>query len=130
MTTSTPSPRKSSSSGSSAKTSASRSKRSAKAPAKPKAQASSKSQRRTITITVPPIDRVASGAANAVLLPLAVARQVIPAKGGLPLYVGLGVLGAADILEWPVAIGIGIGYAVLRRSGTLAPAPSPAKSEG
>jgi hypothetical protein len=129
MTTSTPSPRKSSSSGS-AKTSASRSKRSAKAPAKSKAPASSKGQRRTITITVPPIDRVASGAANAVLLPLAVARQVIPAKGGLPLYVGLGVLGATDILEWPVAIGIGIGYAVLRRSGTLAPAPSPAKSQG
>ncbi|MGP3980058.1 hypothetical protein [Streptomyces sp. KR80] len=87
------------------------------------AKASESGARRTITITVPDVGRVASGAANAAMLPVAVARQVLPAKGGLPLYVGLGVLGAADVLDWPVAFGIGIGYAVLRRSGSLAPAP-------
>jgi hypothetical protein len=76
---------------------------------------------RTVTITVPPLGRVASSAANAALLPVAVAREVLPAKGGLPLYVGLGALGAADVLDWPVAIGIGVGYAVLRRAGPLAP---------
>lgn len=71
---------------------------------------------RTLSVSVPSsLDRVVSGAANAVLLPVAVARRVLPAKGGLPLYLGLGALGVADVLDWPVAIGIGVGYAVLRR---------------
>lgn len=92
----------------------------------PGQQESGRSQR-TITLTVPSLDRVASGALNAALLPVAVARQVLPAKRGLPLYVGLGVLGAADVIEWPVAIGIGLGYAVLRRSGgVLTGPPGPA----
>ncbi|MGP3925604.1 MULTISPECIES: hypothetical protein [unclassified Streptomyces] len=84
---------------------------------------------RSITITIPPVDRVASGAMNAALLPVAVAREVLPAKGGLPLYAGLGVLGAADVLDWPVAVGIGVGYAVLRRAGPLAPAGKGAKAQ-
>ncbi|MFV0126841.1 hypothetical protein ACLGI4_03860 [Streptomyces sp. HMX112] len=66
---------------------------------------------------VPSLDEVAAGAANAAMLPVAVARQVLPAKGGLPVYLGLGVLGAVDVLEWPVAIGFGVGYAMLRRRG-------------
>ncbi len=86
--------------------------------------AKNEDRHRTITLTVPTAGRVASGAANAALLPVAVARQVLPAKGGLPLYLGLGVLGAVDVLEWPVAIGIGVGYAVLRRGGALAPGRS------
>ncbi|WP_235023985.1 hypothetical protein [Streptomyces sp. WAC05374] len=73
----------------------------------------------TVSFTVPSLDRVASGAANAALLPVAAARQVLPAKGGLPLYLGLGALGVADVIEWPVAIGIGVGYAVLRRGGVM-----------
>ncbi|MEU5105763.1 hypothetical protein AB0H07_26375 [Streptomyces sp. NPDC021354] len=81
---------------------------------------------RSITITVPSAGRVAGGLADAALLPVAVARRWLPAKGGLPLYVGLGLLGAADALEWPVAVGIGIGYAVLRRGGAMAP-PSTAR---
>ncbi|MDQ1006193.1 hypothetical protein QFZ82_000678 [Streptomyces sp. V4I23] len=85
-------------------------------------QESGRSQR-SITLTVPSLDRVASGALNAALLPVAVARQVLPAKRGLPLYVGLGVLGAADVIEWPVAIGIGLGYAVLRRGGSVLAGP-------
>lgn len=86
-------------------------------------QRESRRSRRTITFTVPSLDRVANGALNAALLPVAVARQVLPAKRGLPLYVGLGVLGATDVIEWPVAIGIGIGYAVLRRSGGVLAGP-------
>ncbi|MBT2505700.1 hypothetical protein J7I98_07240 [Streptomyces sp. ISL-98] len=94
-------------------------------------------QKRTITITVPSFPlpsagRVASGAANAVLLPFAVARRVLPAKGGLPLYLGLGALGAADIIDWPVAIGIGVGYAVLRPGSTdtgKGPGTGPSKEE-
>ncbi|MEU7283008.1 hypothetical protein AB0A69_30145 [Streptomyces sp. NPDC045431] len=77
---------------------------------------------RTISFTVPSLpsfDRVASGAANAAMLPVAVARQVLPAKRGLPVYVGLGVLGVADVIEWPVAIGLGVGYAFLRRTGVM-----------
>ncbi|ORT59035.1 hypothetical protein BKD26_13425 [Streptomyces sp. CB03238] len=80
---------------------------------------------RTVSFTVPSLDRVANGAANAALLPVAAARQVLPAKGGLPLYLGLGVLGAADVIEWPVAIGIGVGYAVLRRGGLMTGAARP-----
>ncbi|MCF6522904.1 hypothetical protein [Streptomyces sp. JJ36] len=70
---------------------------------------------RTLTVTLPRADRLASGAVHAALLPVAVAREVLPAKGGLPLYLGLGALGAADVLDWPVAVGIGLGYALLRR---------------
>ncbi|GGT45999.1 hypothetical protein [Streptomyces purpureus] len=72
-------------------------------------------EERTITVTVPSFDRVASGAVNAAMLPVALARQVLPAKRGVPVYVGLGVLGAADVLEWPVAIGFGVCYAMFRR---------------
>ncbi|MET9803333.1 hypothetical protein [Streptomyces sp. NPDC006368] len=81
---------------------------------------------RTVTFTVPSFDRVAGGAANAAMLPVAAARQVLPTKGGLPVYLGLGVLGVADIIEWPVAIGLGVGYAFLRRAGIL-PQPSPSR---
>lgn len=74
---------------------------------------------RTITFTLPSMDRVASGAAEAAMLPVTVARQVIPGNRGLPVYLGLGVLGAADVIEWPLAIGLGLGYAALRRGGLL-----------
>jgi hypothetical protein len=70
----------------------------------------------TVTVTVP-LDRMVGTAASVVMAPVIVARKVLPAKGGLPLYLGLGALGAAGVLEWPVALGVGIGYAVLRRGG-------------
>ncbi|MFI0817826.1 hypothetical protein ACH4TX_15165 [Streptomyces sp. NPDC021098] len=71
------------------------------------------------------IGRAAKSAANMALMPIAAARRVLPAKGGLPLYAGLGVLGAAEVIEWPVAVGVGVGYAVLRRGGVMTP---PAKT--
>ncbi|WP_158502601.1 hypothetical protein [Streptomyces bingchenggensis] len=77
--------------------------------------------KRSFTVTVPTAGRMAGGLMDAALLPVAVARRWLPAKGGLPLYVGLGLLGAADAIEWPVAVGIGVGYAVLRRGGVMAP---------
>lgn len=82
--------------------------------------------KRSFTVTVPTMRRptmggVAGGLTDAALLPVAMARRWLPAKGGLPLYVGLGLLGAADAIEWPVAVGIGVGYAVLRRGGIMAP---------
>ncbi|MYZ38079.1 MULTISPECIES: hypothetical protein [unclassified Streptomyces] len=83
---------------------------------------------RTFTVTVPSLpslDEVTDDAAKAAKVPVKVAREVLPAKGGLPLYVGLGAMGAVGVLEWPVAVGIGIGYAVLRgRNGPLSPATS------
>lgn len=85
---------------------------------------------RTITLTLPSVGGVATGAVNAALLPVAVAREVLPAKGGLPLYLGLGALGATEVLEWPVAVGIGVGYAVLRRTGPPAPDGRAAGAEG
>jgi hypothetical protein len=87
------------------------------APAKPHA---SMKEGHTVTVSLP-LDRVASAAGSVVMAPVAVARKVLPAKGGLPLYLGLGALGAAGVLEWPVALGVGIGYAVLRRHGPLQP---------
>lgn len=72
------------------------------------------------TITIP-LDSVAHAARKAVALPVAAAQRILPAKGGLPLYAGLGALALAGVLEWPVAAGIGIGYAVLRQGGALPP---------
>jgi len=72
----------------------------------------------TVTVTVP-LDRMAGTAASVVKAPVNVARKVLPAKGGLPLYLGLGALGVAGVLEWPVALGVGLGYAVLRHGGAL-----------
>jgi hypothetical protein len=67
--------------------------------------------REGVTLTIPrPIVDVATA-------PFAIAGRVLPAKKGLPLYVGLGVLAAAEIIEWPVAAGIGVGYAAIRRWG-------------
>lgn len=76
-----------------------------------------------ITLTIP-FDRVAATAGTIAMAPIAVARKVLPAKGGLPLYLGLGALGAVGVLDWPVAVGVGLGYAVLRRGGPLNPAPA------
>ncbi len=73
--------------------------------------------------------RATGGAARAALKPVEVARRVLPAKGGLPLYVGLGALGAVEVIEWPVAVGIGVGYAVLRKGGIMAP-PAEKGTEG
>ncbi|GAA2312718.1 hypothetical protein [Streptomyces violaceusniger] len=64
--------------------------------------------------------RATGGAARAAMKPIEMARRVLPAKGGLPLYVGLGALGAVEVIEWPVAVGIGVGYAVLRKGGIMA----------
>ncbi|MBP8538299.1 hypothetical protein [Streptomyces sp. MK37H] len=52
--------------------------------------------------------------------PIRTARRMLPAKGGQPLYLGLGAMGLAGVLEWPIAVGAGVGYAVLRN-----PRPGP-----
>jgi hypothetical protein len=79
-----------------------------------------------VTVTIP-VERAVETAAKAVALPIATAQRVLPAKGGLPLYLGLGALGIAGVLEWPIAIGVGVGYAVLRGGGALDPHSSAAK---
>ncbi|WP_171170530.1 hypothetical protein [Streptomyces sp. I05A-00742] len=82
---------------------------------------------RTVTVTIP-VDSVAGTALKAVKLPVTAAQRILPAKGGLPLYLGVGALGVAGVLEWPVAAGIGIGYAVLRKGGDLRPPPGRARA--
>lgn len=77
-----------------------------------------------LTITIP-VDRAAGAVGKAVALPVGAAQRILPAAGGLPLYLGLGALGIAGVLEWPVAAGIGVGYAILRRGGPLNPHPRP-----
>ncbi len=89
----------------------------------PKATPPPSAAKRTVTLTMPSPGRIASGVMDAAMAPIAVARRVLPTKKGLPLYLGLGVLGAAEVLEWPVAIGIGVGYAVLRRDDGVLGAP-------
>ena len=56
--------------------------------------------------------------AGAMLLPLAVARRVLP-RQELPVYLGVGALAVVGAIEWPVAVGAGLGYAALRRWGPL-----------
>ncbi|MEV6291582.1 hypothetical protein ACWET9_38730 [Streptomyces sp. NPDC004059] len=73
----------------------------------------------TITITLPALGEAATRVVTAATVPVATARRLLPAKDGLPLYAGLGVLAVVGALEWPVAAGVGIGYAVLRSSGLL-----------
>ncbi len=90
----------------------------------PKATPPPSAAKRTVTLTMPSSTQVASGVLDAVMAPIALARRVLPAKKGLPLYLGLGVLGATEVLEWPVAIGIGVGYAVLRRGEGVLAAPA------
>jgi hypothetical protein len=53
------------------------------------------------------LDRV-TGVATA---PVAAADRILPAMGGLPLYLGLAGLAAVGVLEWPVAAAAGLGYA-------------------
>jgi hypothetical protein len=51
------------------------------------------------------------------------ARHVLDRRGGLPAYVGTGALAVVGVLEWPVAVGVGAGYAALRRWGPSLPEP-------
>jgi hypothetical protein len=51
--------------------------------------------------------------ANVVALPVDVARQVLPQRG-LPVYLGIGALTVANVIEWPVAVAAGLGYVALR----------------
>ncbi|MGW5441720.1 hypothetical protein [Streptomyces asiaticus] len=76
---------------------------------------------RTVTFTVP---RAVMATANVATMPIRTARRVLPAKGGLPLYLGLGAMGLAGILEWPIAVGVGVGYAVLRNPPPGAETPN------
>lgn len=75
----------------------------------------------TLTITVP-LDR----AIDAAKVPVSTAGRVLSSMGGLPVYVGLGVLAAVEILDWPVAVAAGAGYAMLRLWRPLRPASTPA----
>lgn len=45
------------------------------------------------------------------MTPVNVARRALPAKGGAPLYLGLAGLAAVGVVEWPVAVAGGLGYA-------------------
>ncbi|OAH13716.1 hypothetical protein [Streptomyces jeddahensis] len=96
-------------------------------PAKdPKKNSVAASGERTVPLTLPGLGEAATWAAKAAAVPVSTARRVLPAKGGLPLYAGLGALAVAGALSWPVAVGVGIGYAVLRDHGLLA-APATSK---
>jgi hypothetical protein len=63
---------------------------------------------------VRPAAPVLSTVAAAAAAPVAAARRVLATKGGLPLYVGLGGLALAGIIDWPVALAAGTGYGLAR----------------
>jgi hypothetical protein len=48
---------------------------------------------------------------------------VADSRGGLPVYLGAGGMAVLGVLEWPLAVGVGAGYAVLRRWGSRLPEP-------
>ena len=56
-------------------------------------------------------------------MPMTAARRVLDRRGGLPVYVGAGALAVVGAIEWPVAVGVGAGYAALRRWGAQLPEP-------
>lgn len=56
----------------------------------------------------------AGDVADALLLPVRVADRVLPDRE-LPVYLAAGALAAVGVLEWPVALAGGLGYAALRR---------------
>ncbi len=57
---------------------------------------------------------LADSVAAVVLLPVAVARRVLPDRE-LPVYLGAGALAIAGVVDWPVAVAAGLGYAAVRR---------------
>ncbi|MEV0056341.1 hypothetical protein AB0H34_38385 [Saccharopolyspora shandongensis] len=65
--------------------------------------------------------------ASIVLLPVDVARRVLP-ENGLPVYLGLGAMAVVDLLDWPVAVAAGLGYFVLTRWRPPATVQSPASA--
>ncbi|MBV9857691.1 MAG: hypothetical protein JOY82_24735, partial [Streptosporangiaceae bacterium] len=62
------------------------------------------------------VDKVLSTAADAMRVPVDIARQVLPGRGGLPVYAGLGALAVIGLIDWPVAAAAGAGYALARLS--------------
>jgi hypothetical protein len=72
------------------------------------------------------LDAAAGAAGAAVQLvgtPVAAARRVLDAKGGLPAYLGAGALAVAGVIQWPVAAAGSAGYAALRKWGRELPEP-------
>jgi hypothetical protein len=90
-----------------------------------KASKSSTTPSPVYTVTIP-VDRLVSATVGATVsvakIPVAVVRRVVPTKGGLPVYLGLGGLAVVGVVEWPVAAVAGAGFAALRRWGPLRPA--------
>jgi hypothetical protein len=65
-------------------------------------------------VPIPSAAEILSTAATAMMTPIAIARRVLPAGGGLPVYAGLGGLALVGIVEWPVAVAAGAGYGLAR----------------
>ncbi|MFF4795512.1 hypothetical protein ACFY2M_38670 [Streptomyces sp. NPDC001276] len=65
--------------------------------------------------------------AHIAMTPVNLARQVLPAKGGVPLYVGLAALATVAVLEWSVAVAGFLGYAgyAMLQSGKTQPPKAP-----
>lgn len=97
--------------------------RSAGQSARPGASTREHEQDRELTVTIP-LDRVAAVVGET----LRGAGRALSSLGGLPVYAGLGVLAAADVIAWPAAVTAGLGYAVLRWWGPFGHQESPPRA--
>jgi hypothetical protein len=76
----------------------------------PRAPAQAPGHDHELTVTIP-LDRVT----DMVVVPVMTIGRALNSRGGLPVYVGLGVMAVADVMSWPVAAATGLSYALLRR---------------
>jgi hypothetical protein len=56
--------------------------------------------------------RSSAGPANGVRVPLLAIRLGKPDRGSLAWYAGLGVMGALEVIDWPVAVVVGVSHAL------------------
>ncbi|NIH81445.1 hypothetical protein [Amycolatopsis viridis] len=61
---------------------------------------------------------------------LGAARSFLPPPRQLAYWGGLGVLAAVELIEWPVAVAIGVGTAVASRARGAEPRPPAAQPAG
>ncbi|HEY9472338.1 MAG TPA: hypothetical protein VIS06_00665 [Mycobacteriales bacterium] len=61
-------------------------------------------------------EQTADRISEAIRFPITVARRILPDRE-LPVYLGMGALAVAGVIDWPVAAAAGLGYAAFRRWG-------------
>ncbi|HEY9391166.1 MAG TPA: hypothetical protein VIR27_15545 [Mycobacteriales bacterium] len=74
-------------------------------------------------------EQAADRIGEAIRFPLTVARRILPDRE-LPVYLGMGALAVAGVIDWPVAAAAGLGYAAFRRWGGSSEGPQQRVEQG